>query len=83
MAWLYSNFASQPTDSLRLSMLRQHIAEVEAAIDAGVSSDGQSIDPAPLNDKLTRLYTERDRLEQSPGNMSGGGFNRIRIVEPR
>jgi hypothetical protein len=83
MAWLYANFATQSTEALRLSVLRQHIAEVEAAIDAGVSSDGQSIDPSSLNEKLTRLYTHLERLEASPGNMTGGGFNRIRIVEPR
>jgi hypothetical protein len=83
MAWSFANFASQPTAALRLSVLLQHISEVEAAVDAGVSSDGQSIDPGPLNDKLTRLYAERDRLEANPLNMTGGGVSRIRITDPR
>ena len=83
MAWAHANFMSQATDAERLSKLRQHIDEVEAAVDAGVSSDGQSIDTSPLNDKLARLYTERDRLEQSPANMTAGGMSRIRPVNPR
>ena len=67
MAWTYGAYSSQTTDTLRLTMLRLHIDEVEAAINADSSSTHGSVNYSGLNAKLERLYKERNRLEAKVG----------------
>lgn len=67
MAWTYADYSSQTSDSARLTRLRLHIDEVEAAVNADSSSTLGSASYSSLNAKLERLYKERARLEAKVG----------------
>lgn len=62
MAWTYSDWRSQSTDSARLTRLRQHMDEVNAQIAAAVSDGGASRSTADLVSLLDRLVIEEDKL---------------------
>lgn len=78
MAYVYSDWASQATIPLRYARILLHIDEVSALMQSDVASDGQSESFASLQAYLQGLYLERDKLEQSPANIPGGGFFKIR-----
>lgn len=77
--WLYADFATK-TGADRLTRLRQHIAEVEAAINIDVSADGKSRSSGTLESKLKRLYELLSEYEASASNRRGGGFTNIRYT---
>lgn len=55
MAWTYSNYITQATDTLRQSVLEQHIQEVSDKITADVSGGGKSRQNHPLTEYLRML----------------------------
>ena len=68
MAWSYADYETESTDAARLTKLRQHIAEVEAAVGADTSAHGYSRSNSSLESKLTRLHQRRQELERSVGS---------------
>lgn len=72
-AWLYSAFEAESSASARLTMLRQHIGEVQSAIGPAVSSDGKSKHTADLVNYLTQLRSRLTELENGPQARSAGG----------
>lgn len=79
--WSYSAFESQSTNTLRLSMLRSHIAEIEDAITATVGADGKSRDAQVLENKLNRLTARRRELESMPdtNGATNGGRSYVKL----
>ena len=64
--WTYANWATMRDSSQRLTAagftaLNNHIAEVNAAISASVSSNGNSRDAATLQELLTSLMARHDK----------------------
>lgn len=82
MAWSYADYETQTTDALRLSRLRLHIAEVEAAIDADLTAMGRGVAHQTLNDKMNRLQKRRAELEAivAATDSTGGFFVRGRCT---
>jgi len=87
MAWTYSDYESQDTDSDRLSRLRLHIAEVSAAISAAMTSAGNSRDPQVLQRYMEETLQRRRReLEAKVGSVDASdkrktaSFTRARPV---
>lgn len=80
MAWSYADFETQTTDADRLTRLRLHIAEVEAAIDADLSAMGRGVSHQTLNAKMDRLYRRRAELEALVSATTTGGFIRGRCL---
>lgn len=87
MAWAYSAFESESTDAARLAMLRLHLAEVEADIDANLSSGAAGgMDNAPLTAKMERLYKRLAELTATVGTLDAtdvratSGFTRGRCI---
>lgn len=79
MAYTYAAFEAEANDTARLTMLRLHIAEVEALVTADYSSDGKSKNAGSLNQKLDRLYRRLEQLEQSPSTRRNGGLSHARL----
>lgn len=79
MAWTYSDWHSQSTDSARLTRLRLYMSELESAITAGVSADGKSIDADVIERRLDKLAKERDRLAATVGSGSGSRVSQARF----
>lgn len=82
MAWTYTDWESQPTDSERLARLRLHIAEVSADIRdraISVNADGKAMTRQELLGHLQFLSQQRDALKASPGVMTAGGRSLVRF----
>ena len=79
--WTYSAWASQATDSLRLDMLRLHIAEVSAKIGPDVSADGKSVANIGLTQYLSMLMDRQTELEERVQRATSGRmFSRARFA---
>jgi hypothetical protein len=72
--WSYADFESQSTDTERLTRLRLHISEVEAAIVPDMSAHGMSQSNQVLESKLTRLYNRLAQLESAVGDRTGAAL---------
>ena len=79
--WTYSAWASQATDSLRLDMLRLHIAEVSAKVGSDVSADGKSVSNLGLITYLDQLQGRMTELEERVQRATSGRmFSRARFA---
>lgn len=83
MAWTYADYESQATNTLRLTRLRLHIDEVEAAISADVSGAEFSRSAATLERKLDRLHRRRDELERKTSRAATGIVGRLAHKQDR
>ena len=81
MGWSYSNWHTQATLDLKISVLDQHLQEISDQITATVAAGGSSRDAATLQTQYNTLLAERNRLARLPGNTAvGGGGKRVRAV---
>jgi len=71
--WTYHAFEEEATDSARLTMLRRHITEVNAKMNADISASGYSRSTSTLQQYLKELHDRRKELEASAGMASNGG----------
>lgn len=66
MAWSYQDYEAQTTDADRLTRLRLHIGEVQAAIRPNVEADGDAVSSEHLvrylNDVLVPRRRELERI---------------------
>ena len=67
MTWSYADWNSQATDSARLSRLRLHIDEVSAQMGPDVGAGGKYRATSSLQQYLSTLFSERDKLELKLG----------------
>lgn len=67
MSWNYSAYEEEATPSARLTMLRQHITEVQTAISADTSASGRSRSSGSLTTYLDMLHNRRRELEMETG----------------
>ncbi len=82
MAYTYSAYEEEASDSARLTMLRQHISEVQAEIGANLKIEGRSRDNAPFVDYLTNVLRPRfTELRSSAAASTGGQFTKWRAVD--
>jgi hypothetical protein len=80
MAWTYADYeGSAYSAAQRLSRLKDHIAEVSAAIGPDIVADGKSRGSGSLVQYLQMLKDRLNELEQGPGNATAGGVSRFRI----
>lgn len=77
-AWTYAGFEAETSAAARLTMLRQHIGEVQTAIGPAVSSDGKSKSTGDLVTYLAQLRTRLGELENGPSARQAGGRSRYR-----
>ena len=79
MAWTYSDWRSQATDTARLSRLRLHMDEVGAKVAAAVSDGGASRSTSDLVAYLDTLRVDENNLiARTNGSTGGAGFFRRR-----
>lgn len=82
MAWTYADWRTQTTVTGKRDRLAMHIAEVSQQVGPEVSADGKSKGSGSLTSYMALLNDEYNKLEQSPGSMTGGGFMLARMVRP-
>lgn len=81
-AFIFHDWATQPTAALRLARLREHIAEVSALIaDFKVitSSDGKSMTRTDLQRYLDGLMAQLKELETRATASASGGMSYARL----
>jgi hypothetical protein len=82
LAWTYSDWITQTTDSTRLTRLRLHIQEVSDKITQEVSSGGNSRSSSALQAYLADIRKEEKSLAAAVSGASGG-VSRARFVRAR
>lgn len=82
MAWLYADWAQQPTAVLRLSRLNMHIAEVADKIGNEIGGDGYSKGSSALTQYLDRLYDRQKELEKRTERTASGGAIQVMMRDP-
>lgn len=80
--WTYSAWRREATTAARLLMLRQHIEEVAAKIDADVAADGKSRSSGSLNDYLRRLEASEEKLAAAAATAGGVRYARFKKAGP-
>lgn len=71
MAYTYAGWINEADDAARLTMLRQHIAEVSTLINADVSADSRSVNHATLLQYHAGLLVQLEKYETINARTSG------------
>ena len=80
MAYTYHDWMTQTTDALRLTRLRQHIAEVSALVQPDVAAQGSSRSTGALQPYLADLYKQEERLARVTGERGGRSVGYVRVT---